>query len=38
MKHHNQKQIVAEKVYLAYVSTALFVKGNYNKKSEREGN
>ena len=38
MKHHDQKQIGEEKVYLAYTSTSLFIiKGSQDRNSSRAG-
>ena len=38
MKHHGQKQVGEEKLYLAYTSTLLFIiEGSQDKNSNRAG-
>ena len=38
MKHHDQNQVVEERVYLAYTSTALFItEGSQNRNSNMAG-
>jgi hypothetical protein len=38
MKHHDQKQVREERVYLAYIFIALFIiKGSQDRNSNRAG-
>ena len=38
IKHHQQKQLVEERIYLAYASTSLFItEGNQDRNSNRAG-